>query len=347
MAGTKALTGQTNNRRYLYNDLTRSPLMIGGLTGIRAALMAYSPIETGYARLFMVRKPLFVTTYFDKTNDNAFEVFKHILEYGFTEVSGINADTLQTADFAGGHVNRAIAMPTVQQNDTNEVTISVYEFIGSPVREVLEIWIGGISDRHTGYVHYQGEVSVHDGDMRLDYNESNHTAEFIYVVTDKTGFRPEFACMLTHAFPVTVPLDTLAGYSAGSHDLVKYNIAFKCIMERSIVINTLATDLLNAYPVVTNNLNFNPRAGDAIYTSSGSINEGNLGKPLQGVKTITPVGTTPVDDALYTPVRAPEAAKYGPTKNPKNATMTQDLMEVETVRGHGQSNPPLPTIGEF
>jgi hypothetical protein len=332
MADSKAITNQTGGRRYLYHDVLKSPLMIGGLTGIRAALMAYSPIETGYARLFMIRQPQFLTSYFTKNNDPAMSIFRHILQYGFTNISGIDAYTLNSSPYTGGHVAREIAMPTITSNSTANVNIDVYDFIGSPVREVLHMWITGISDPICGYTTYHGEVSVRDDDNKLPYNESNHTAEFIYVVTDKTGFRVEFACLLSHAWPTSEPVDQLTGYSAGQHELVKFSIPFSCIMEYSTVINTLAADLLNAYPVVSNSLNFNPRAGDAVY-KSGTVNYDGLGKPLEGVKTIAPVGTSPVDGALYNPKTTPASRQYGPKVNPKNAGPTTDLMEFETFRG--------------
>ena len=37
--------------------------------------------------------------------------------------------------------------------------------------------------------------------IELAYSQSNHTAKFIYVVTDRTGMKVEYACMFANCMP--------------------------------------------------------------------------------------------------------------------------------------------------
>lgn len=37
--------------------------------------------------------------------------------------------------------------------------------------------------------------------IELAYSQSNHTAKFIYVVTDRTGLKVEYACMFANCMP--------------------------------------------------------------------------------------------------------------------------------------------------
>jgi hypothetical protein len=239
-------TFQSNIRESNSNDLTSYALFLGGLNVTHDALMQYDPLRTGYGRIFMIRKPRFLTQLPDFSPK--LDRFKHILEYANTGVSGNGNITMDFGNMQGGYTGRQIDIPNVAKDDTNELTIKTYEFTGSPVREVIQMWINGVSDIQSGFAHYYG--------VDLDYQQANHTAEFIYVVTDPSGKNIEYAALFANCMPKDVRFDHF-NYEAGQHDVVPVEIEFTATRYMSPQINAKAKMLIYKYNVLMNSLNFN------------------------------------------------------------------------------------------
>jgi hypothetical protein len=218
-------------------------LFLGGLNATQQALAQYDPLKTGYGRLFMIRKPVFL----DNIIPDKLKKFKHILEYGNTAIAGINDVQVQTQTITGGYVGRSFEIPTHATDDTNQFTVTCYEFSGSPIREVIHTWINGTTDLLTGLSHYNG-----DSVAKL---QSNQTAEFIYVATDNTGEAVEYACLFANCFPKNIKNEQF-NYTSGEHNLVEYPIEFSCVKYESLQINKVAQSLLNKYKLLANSLNF-------------------------------------------------------------------------------------------
>ena len=245
MATTDALTIQSNIKTASNTDITQYALFMGGTNVTNDVLACYDPLKTGYARLFMVKKPVFL----EKTIPEKLKKFKHILEYGNTSVQGIGDVSVEFKSIEGGYVGKSFEIPTNVNDGTTQVTVTVYEFSGSPVREVVHSWINGCVDLLTGLAHYNG------ADSELPRIQANQTAEFIYVVTDNTGEKIEYACLLANCFPRNINTDVF-NYSSGEHNLVDTGIEFTCTKYESIQINKVAAALLNKYKILTNSLNF-------------------------------------------------------------------------------------------
>ena len=146
-------TIQSNIKNHTNNNLTQYALFMGGLNVTRDVLVNYDPLKTGYGRLFMIRKPVFLAN----TIPDKLKKFKHILEYGNTAVSGLNDVTVNTQSITGGYVGKSFEIPTHATDDTNSFTVNCYEFSGSPIREVIHTWINGTADLMTGLAHYNGD----------------------------------------------------------------------------------------------------------------------------------------------------------------------------------------------
>lgn len=237
-------TIQENIKNHKSDSLMNYALFMGGLNVSHDVLASYDPLRTGYGRLFMVRKPEFLT----KNISNKLNKFKHILEYGNTSIQGINDISVNFNSITGGYAGRSFEIPSVATDDTNAITVTVYEFSGSPIREVIHTWINGTVDLLTGLSHYNGESG-------LDKIQANQTAEFVYVATDATGENVEYACLLTNCFPKNLKNDHW-NYSAGEHNLVEYQIEFTCSKYESLQINKLGQALLDRYKILANSLNF-------------------------------------------------------------------------------------------
>ena len=236
-------TIQSGIKHHTNDDLTKYALFMGGLNVTHDVLVNYDPLKTGYGRLFMIRKPIFL----DNTIPGKLKKFKHILEYGNTNIQGLNDVTVQTQQVTGGYVGKSFDIPTHATDDTNSFTVTCYEFSGSPIREVIHTWINGTTDLLTGLAHYNGDP--------IAKLQSNQTAEFIYVATDNTGEAVEYACLFANCFPKNIKNDHF-NYESGTHNLVDYQIEFSCTKYESIQINKVAKSLLDKYKLLANSLNF-------------------------------------------------------------------------------------------
>lgn len=227
------------------DSITDYALFMGGTNVTHDVLYNYDPLKTGYGRLFMIRKPVFL----DQVIPNKLKKFKHILEYGNTAVSGINDIQVQFNQISGGYTGKSFEIPSFASDDTNAFQVRVYEFSGSPIREVLHTWINGTTDLLTGLSTYYGI------DERIGRLQANQTAEFIYVATDNTGKNVEYACMFANCFPKNINMDAF-NYTAGEHNLVETTIEFTCTKYDGIQINQIAQALINKYRLLANSLNF-------------------------------------------------------------------------------------------
>lgn len=241
-------TIQSGIKHHTQDSLTNYALFMGGTNVTHDVLQNYDPLKTGYGRLFMVRKPVFLI---DQTYGipSQFNKFKHIIEYGNTSVQGINDVSVNFNQIQGGYVGKSFEIPSVASDDTNSFTVNCYEFSGSPIREVIHTWINGTTDLLTGLSHYNGNVN-------LPKLQANQTAEFIYVSTDNTGRNIEYACLFANCFPRGIKNDQF-NYTAGEHNLVEYNIEFTCTKYESLHINKVAKQLIDRYRLLANSLNFN------------------------------------------------------------------------------------------
>lgn len=244
MAQKDQYTIQSNIKQNT-SDMTQYALFLGGTNVVHEVLQCYDPLKTGYGRLFMVKKPIFL----DKTIPGKLKNFKHILEYGNTSVQGIGDISVQFNQIQGGYVGKSFEIPSHATDDTTQFTVHVYEFTGSPIREVVHSWINGTTDLLTSLTHYNG------CDENLPRLQANQTAEFIYVTTDNTGEKVEYACLLANCFPRGVSLSGF-NYQSGEHPLMELDIEFTTTKYESLQINAVAQALLDRYKILTNSLNF-------------------------------------------------------------------------------------------
>lgn len=248
MAGDITLTGQSGIHSHRDQNLTKHSLFMGGLNTKNAALQQYTPLKTGYARIFVVRMPKFMTT----IAPNMSKRFKHMLEYGFTGVDGIQNTTLEFDQVTGGYVGRSFDTAVNAKDDTSEITIKLYEFSGSPLREYVDLWLTGIIDPQTGLCHYHGAI-----DMDVPMAQHNHTMEMIFVNTDPTGRSDgiEHVAMFTNMMPKEVKKDHF-NFEAGQHNVTQVDLSFTAVKYESPQINMVGAKLLDKYKVLRNYLYF-------------------------------------------------------------------------------------------
>lgn len=324
MALPNVITSQTGGRQFDAPNFTKYSLFVGGVNATHHALSNYSPMLNGFGRLFMVRTPIAISKMFaggdDLYNkDSLFTQFKHMLEYMNRSVTGFGDKTLEAAGtpIQGGFAGRQFNTPTVTRETTQSITIGLYELVGAPVYTVIDGWMNAIGDENSGLATYGGYISggkdangierrLYTTDGKTDgipFNEANHTAEFIYVMHDRSGAQVERAVLLADAYPTGIAQAPLLDMPAGGiHDNVNYDVTFNCVVYRSPIITAIANDLLKQYRIVSNSLNFNPELGDAVYASN-DVNR--FSRSLGAVPTDSATGTSIGNVPVFSSVNAP------------------------------------------
>lgn len=338
------ITAQTGGRQFNAPDFTKYSMFVGGTNATHHALRNYSPMLNGFGRLFMVRPPIAILKMFAGNDDlynceSLFIQFKHMLEYMNRSVQGFGDKTLENAStpIQGGFAGRQFNTPTVTKEQTTEIQIGLYEMVGAPVYTVIDGWMNAIGDENSGLATYGGWISggvdANQNERRLyarsgesiygiPFNEANHTAEFIYVMHDRSGSQVERAVMLADCYPKGIEQGNILNMGeAGSHDNVTYNVTFNCVVYRSPIITAIANDLLKQYRIVSNSLNFNPELGDAVYATNDIT------------KFQRSLGSIPVDSATGTLIG------NIPAFNPSNTPRTKIVGEGDVVAGKLSGQP--------
>lgn len=343
MAIPGVITAQTGGRQFDAPDLTKYSMFVGGTNATHHALRNYSPMLNGFGRLFMVRPPYAILKMFAGSDanlyssDSLFIQFKHMLEYMNRSVTGFGDKTMENASTAiqGGFAGRSFNTPTVTKETTESVTIGLYEMVGAPVYTVIDGWMNAIGDENSGLATYGGWISGgqdHNGKEKrlyrrngesedgIPFNEANHTAEFIYVMHDRSGAQVERAVLLADCYPTGIAQGQILNMDAGgTHDNVTYDITFNCEVYRSPIITSIANDLLKQYRIVSNSLNFNPELGDAVYAA----NNANLFQRS--------LGPVPVDSATGTNIGNVPA--FHPNNAPKTIVTGEKPMDIAKLSG--------------
>lgn len=135
-------------------DYSKFSYFLTGVDVTSQNLDQMNPFIRGYARLFMYKKPYFMEKAFpDLTNR-----FKSYIETGFRSVSGIGDIQVDFTTFEGGYTGQKFETVQIATDQTDTVTIGLYEMSGSPCTEFLTTWITGVRDPRTGIAHYHGNV---------------------------------------------------------------------------------------------------------------------------------------------------------------------------------------------
>lgn len=239
-----------DNLRKSNTDITKHSYWLGGFNTKNSALKQYDLLRTGYGRIFVLQMPAFVKFLLEDETKK----FKHMLEYGNTGVEGIQGYTVEFQSATGGYNGNSIEVPTNVKDDTNEITIKLYETQGSLIRTYIDFWITGTIDPFTGLSHYHGARDVEANSDSYVQSQANQTMECLYVATDPTGEEAEYACLLTNMFPKSSDHSHF-NYNPGEHNLVEVSIPFTANKYMSSQINYIGTVALKKFKILRNYLN--------------------------------------------------------------------------------------------
>ena len=266
-----ALTTQTGIKRNT-KDYDNFCYWLNGVDVTDQNLDQFTPYIQGVSRLFLYKIPPFMNAIMAEESMR----FKHLIESGFTRIDGIQDTNVETVDFEGGFGGQKFRNVSLASNDTDTITISVYEQTGSPLREYIDSWVTGMRDIRSGIAHYHGALGkdYYIGDDKnpagqVSYGEKYHTGEFIYCTMDPTGRHIEYACMFAHAFPTKVPKSHL-NYESRNRGNVLMDLEFAVQLYESPAINAIANYLVANSKVEYNYLKFTPNIPNPIVNTAYS-----------------------------------------------------------------------------
>ena len=239
-------TIQSNIKRNT-KDFSEYSMFLGGMDVSSKNIDQFDPLRGGYVRIFLVRLPRFM----EVLDLDMAKRFKHFVEMGFIGISGLGNTTLEMQAIEGGYANNKFDIPSVCKDETDGITIKVYELSGSPIREFIDTWMTGISDPLTGLSHYHGVISD-----TCTYKAANHIMEMFYVATDPTGQEIEYSCMLANMMPKVVHKEFL-DYEPGQHNAFQMDLEFTATRYESPQINEISAALLDKYKLLRDYLSFN------------------------------------------------------------------------------------------
>ena len=217
---------------------------LGGIDVTHQNLDQFTPYIRGVSRIFLHKPPAFMLERFPDMTRR----FKTYMETGYTSVDGIGDITVDFTDFEGGFAGQRYSTVSLSRDETENITIQLYELSGSPIREYLDTWITGTRDPRSGIAHYHGVIAEKGADY---YSEKNHSAEMIYVNLGPTAINIEYCAMFAHMFPTRVPKAHL-NYEKGNRDNALLDVEFRTTKYESPAINNIG-----AWYIANSNVNYN------------------------------------------------------------------------------------------
>lgn len=230
---------------------------LGGIDVTHQNLDMFTPYIRGVSRIFLHKPPAFMQERFPDMTRR----FKTYLETGYTSLDGISDISVDFTDFEGGFAGQRYSTVSLARDETETITIQLYELTGSPIREYLDTWITGTRDPRSGIAHYHGVIAEKGADY---YSEKNHTAEMFYVNLDPTAINIEYCAMFAHMFPTRVPKAHL-NYEKGNRDNAQLDVEMRCTKYESPAINNIG-----AWYIANSNVNYNYLDFDPNVTVKGA-----------------------------------------------------------------------------
>jgi hypothetical protein len=161
-------------------------------------------------------------------------------------LSGLSNYDLQTAEITYGNNAETYTVPTGIKKGNTQFNLRFQELQGGIFRKLFKYWITGISDLGSGYGIYHGYVF----ESNLRFSPINHTAVFMYVLTDNSGGAYgldsiEFACLWFGAFPTQIP-NSHFEWTQGDHAVQEIDMPFNGIYHENNTINSFAAQALQS-----------------------------------------------------------------------------------------------------
>lgn len=241
-------------------------------------LAQFDPYEKGYSFLCVISLPKFMEELakqpenVGKRVDTLCKNFKHILEFEFKGLEGLNDIQAETMQITDG-INEIQLINKVTQDMSAQVTMEYVEKRGSTLEKFAEIYLTGIHDPHTQAKTYHGLIA----NGKMAPGVENEVFTMMYINTDSTMLQIERAFLLcnmqlTRAEKGTMYTGTRADIGA-QHTV---NLEFNCYPVSGFEVDKAAAAILTTItgvnPIVNaNKLHPNDGSIDGTYVDANGI----------------------------------------------------------------------------
>lgn len=203
-------------------NLTQYTLM-QGVTDF-GNLAMWNLYESGYSFLKVVSVPKFLEV-LGEEDDQVSSIlanYKHILEYEFRGLDGLDDITTETFELTNGISNLNVISKAVMQS-ASTVSMRFFEKSGTPITRLHELFITGIKDPRSMIKTYHGLIAK----GKLDPGYENEIFSFLYFVTDNTAREIEKAYLLLCAQPTKAEL-SIFNSEKGTIEQKEVTAEFNC-----------------------------------------------------------------------------------------------------------------------
>jgi len=160
-------------------------------------LAQFNLFETGYPELIVCRIPKYLET-LAATNSSyksLIDNYKHILEYEFRGLDGLENITTDSSDLNNG-INTLQVITKVNRQGSSQFSMRYNEKSGSIFNRFHELFLTGIKDARTQVKTYHGLI---ESGAITDPGYEYETFDLLYFVTDNTKRLIEQAVFITCA----------------------------------------------------------------------------------------------------------------------------------------------------
>lgn len=237
-------TAQTNIKNTDDKKFTNHAFWMNGPNVTHELLKQYDPLRNPLGRLIILRMPVFLQTVLPASTKK----IKHLLEFANVGIDGISGYSAEFSTMTVGYNGNTIELPNMVKDDTNSLTIKVYETSGSVFREYMDAWLTGFNDPVLGYSTYHGATEI---DPSVTYQQANHTMEALYIALDPTGTQPEYVALLVNMFPKGSDHSHF-NYEPGSRDVVNLSLEFTATKYITYQVNELGKAAIDKFKLIRN-----------------------------------------------------------------------------------------------
>jgi hypothetical protein len=203
-------------------EYTKTPRDITAYTMIRGTtdfgnLKQWNQYESGYGFLVVVGVPKFLEVLAQNGGEQYATLlsnYKHILEYEFKGIDGLENMTVDKGTITDGISNLEI-ITKVNMQSASTFTMRYNEKSGTVLTKMHELFLSGIKDPRTQVKHYHGMIKA--GLIEPGYE--NEIFTLLYFNTDNTMRDIERAVLILAGQPTTAELSI--------HNMEKGDIQFK------------------------------------------------------------------------------------------------------------------------
>lgn len=230
------------------NDITKYALMRG--VPDYTQLAQWDMYETGYGFLVVLQIPVFLdkarsynTTYADNIDS-----YRHILEYEFKGLQGIEDINSETNEITNGIRGLQVITKVTEQGSTN-FQFEYLERNGLALTKVHELYLRGIKDPSTQVKRYLGMLKGRQGrsgvnNIMTGAGYKYEVFHFLAIVTDNTALNVEKAYILASAQPSSAPTQ-ITNFTLGDINLASVQLGFNAFPISGRIVNSKAVDFLD------------------------------------------------------------------------------------------------------